>query len=151
MARWSITNWRQVGTGDFGGIRQKYGLALGRALRGRTDAYSRARGKFAGISLEGSTLRPDDGANKNLYGQDTTAKDIVFNKSFSVPDSAKNLLATLRKSHRQKKRRLNRNEDQSQRTRCRNSTVSSSKVISRWHLVVPYSTFPGGSKWRVTD
>ena len=59
--------------------------------------YSRARGKFAGISLEGSTLRPDDGANKNLYGQDTTAKDIVFNKSFSVPDSAKNLLATLQK------------------------------------------------------
>jgi lipid-binding SYLF domain-containing protein len=50
-----------------------------------------------GISLEGSTLRPDDGANKNLYGQDTTAKDIVFNKSLSVPDSAKNLLATLQK------------------------------------------------------
>jgi lipid-binding SYLF domain-containing protein len=59
--------------------------------------YSRARGKFLGISLEGSTLRPDDGANKNLYGHDTTAKDIVFNKSFSVPDSAKNLLATLQK------------------------------------------------------
>ena len=59
--------------------------------------YSRARGKFVGISLEGSTLRPDDGANKNLYGQDTTAKDIVINKSFSVPDSAKNLLATLQK------------------------------------------------------
>jgi SH3 domain-containing YSC84-like protein 1 len=59
--------------------------------------YSRARGKFMGISLEGSTLRPDDGANKNLYGQDTTAKDIVFNKSSSVPESAKNLLAILQK------------------------------------------------------
>jgi SH3 domain-containing YSC84-like protein 1 len=59
--------------------------------------YSRARGKFMGISLEGSTLRPDDGANRNLYGQDTTAKDIVFNKSRSVPESAKNLLAILQK------------------------------------------------------
>ena len=36
-------------------------------------------------------------ANAATEGQDTTAKDIVFNKSFSVPDSAKNLLATLQK------------------------------------------------------
>ena len=65
--------------------------------------YSRARGKFVGISLEGSTLRPDDGANKNLYRQDITAKDIIFNKPFSVPDSAKNLLATLQKASPTKK------------------------------------------------
>jgi lipid-binding SYLF domain-containing protein len=51
--------------------------------------YSRVRGKFAGISLDGSMLRPDDGANKNLYGRDITAKDIIFNKSVPVPDSAK--------------------------------------------------------------
>jgi SH3 domain-containing YSC84-like protein 1 len=68
-------------------------------LTRRTEilCYSRARGKFMGISLEGSTLRPDDGANKNLYGQETTAKDIVFNKSSSVPESAKNLLVILQK------------------------------------------------------
>jgi SH3 domain-containing YSC84-like protein 1 len=60
--------------------------------------YSRVRGKFAGISLDGSMLRPDDGANKNLYGRDITAKDIIFNKSVPVPDSAKNLLATLQKA-----------------------------------------------------
>ena len=60
--------------------------------------YSRVRGKFAGISLDGSMLRPDDGANKNLYGRDITARDIIFNNSVPVPDSAKNLLATLQKA-----------------------------------------------------
>jgi SH3 domain-containing YSC84-like protein 1 len=39
-------------------------------VRAEIPSYSRARGKFAGISLVGSMLRPDDGANKNLYGQD---------------------------------------------------------------------------------
>jgi lipid-binding SYLF domain-containing protein len=48
-------------------------------------------------------LRPDDGANKNLYGRDITAKDIIFNKSVPVPDSAKNLLATLQKASPTKK------------------------------------------------
>jgi len=61
-------------------------------------AYSRADGLLAGISLEGSTLRPDDRANKNLYGQDITAKDVFFNKPVLVPDSAKNLLAVLQKA-----------------------------------------------------
>jgi lipid-binding SYLF domain-containing protein len=56
------------------------------------------RGKFAGISLDDSMLRPDDGANKNLYGRDITARDIIFNNSVPVPDSAKNLLATLQKA-----------------------------------------------------
>jgi lipid-binding SYLF domain-containing protein len=65
----------------------------------RTDilSYSRARGKFAGISLEGSTLRTDDGANKSLYGQDITAENIVFSWSVSLPDSARNLLTTLQR------------------------------------------------------
>lgn len=65
----------------------------------RTDvlSYSRASGKLAGISLEGSTLRPDNGANKNFYGQAVTAESIVFSNSISVPDSARNLLATLQK------------------------------------------------------
>jgi SH3 domain-containing YSC84-like protein 1 len=68
-------------------------------VRVRTEVlcYSRARGKFMDVSLEGSTLRPDDSANSNLYAQGITAKDIIFKKSFPVPDSAKNLLATLQK------------------------------------------------------
>ena len=41
-------------------------------------SYSRAKGLFAGVSLEGSTLRQDNDANKNIYGHDITAKEIVL-------------------------------------------------------------------------
>jgi len=41
-------------------------------------SYSRAKGLFAGVSLEGSTLRQDNDANKNIYGRDITAKEIVL-------------------------------------------------------------------------
>ena len=61
-------------------------------------SYSRSRGLFAGISLSGSTLRADNGANKNLYGKEVSAQAIVFNKAVPVPDCAKNLLATLQKA-----------------------------------------------------
>jgi SH3 domain-containing YSC84-like protein 1 len=79
---------------------------VGRTASAETDAtlraeilsYSRARGAFAGVSLSGSTLRPDNGANKNLYGKEVSAADIVFNKAVPVPDSAKDLLATLQKA-----------------------------------------------------
>jgi len=67
-------------------------------MRAEILSYSRARGLFAGVSLEGSTLRPDNGANKNLYGKDVSAKAIVFDKAVPVPDSAKDLLATLQKA-----------------------------------------------------
>jgi len=65
-------------------------------LRAEILSYSRARGLFAGISLAGSTLRPDNDANKNLYGKDVNAKDIVF-KGAAAPPSAHLLLATLNK------------------------------------------------------
>jgi lipid-binding SYLF domain-containing protein len=68
------------------------------AMRAEILSYSRARGLFAGISLEGSTLRPDNGANKNLYGKEVSAKSIVFKKVVPVPESAKELLATLHKA-----------------------------------------------------
>jgi SH3 domain-containing YSC84-like protein 1 len=67
--------------------------------------YSRASGMIVGVSLEGSTLRPDNHANKNLYGQGKTVESIVFGKTVSVPDSAKNLLATLQKVSPAKKLR----------------------------------------------
>ncbi|HWW18193.1 MAG TPA: lipid-binding SYLF domain-containing protein [Candidatus Saccharimonadales bacterium] len=68
------------------------------ALRAEVLSYSRARGLFAGISLAGSTLRPDNGANKNLYGKEVSAKSIVFEKAVPVPDCAKELLLTLQKA-----------------------------------------------------
>jgi len=67
-------------------------------MRAEILSYSRARGLFAGISLEGSTLRPDNGANKNLYGKEVSASSIVFDKSVPVPPSAKGLIATLTKA-----------------------------------------------------
>ena len=60
-------------------------------------SYSRSRGLFAGISLEGSTLRPDNDGNERLYGKGTTAKDIVIHSAIRPPASAKLLLATLNK------------------------------------------------------
>jgi SH3 domain-containing YSC84-like protein 1 len=68
------------------------------AMRAEILSYSRARGLFAGVSLEGSTLRADNGANKNLYGKEVSANSIVFDKAVPVPDSAKELLATLEKA-----------------------------------------------------
>jgi SH3 domain-containing YSC84-like protein 1 len=78
---------------------------VGRTASAETDAtlraeilsYSRARGLFAGISLSGSTLRPDNDANKKLYGKDVSAQDIVFNRAVPAPASAQVLLATLDK------------------------------------------------------
>jgi SH3 domain-containing YSC84-like protein 1 len=67
-------------------------------LRAEILSYSRSRGLFAGISLAGSTLRPDNDANKSLYGKDVSAKDIVFNRAVEAPASAELLLATLDKN-----------------------------------------------------
>jgi SH3 domain-containing YSC84-like protein 1 len=64
-------------------------------MRAEILSYSRARGLFAGVSLEGSTLRPDNGANKSLYGKEVPAKDIVLKGVVPPPASAKLLLATL--------------------------------------------------------
>jgi SH3 domain-containing YSC84-like protein 1 len=61
-------------------------------------SYSRAKGAFAGVSLEGSTMRSDDGANKNVYGKELSAKQIVRDGAVSVPASAKDLLAVLTKA-----------------------------------------------------
>jgi SH3 domain-containing YSC84-like protein 1 len=66
-------------------------------LRAEILSYSRARGLFAGISLSGSTLRPDNGANKSLYGKSVSAHDIVFNNAVPAPPSAKVLLDELNK------------------------------------------------------
>src|ERR1700676_4047847 len=64
-------------------------------LRSEILTYSRARGAFAGVSLEGSTLRPDDDANRDLYGKESNAEDIVLKGVVAPPPSAKQLLGTL--------------------------------------------------------
>jgi len=79
---------------------------VGRAASAETDivmkaeilSYSRSKGLFAGVSLEGSTMRSDDGANKALYGKELSAKEIVREGKVSAPAAASRLLAILTKA-----------------------------------------------------
>jgi SH3 domain-containing YSC84-like protein 1 len=66
-------------------------------MRAEILSYSRSRGLFAGISLEGSTLRPDNDGNERLYGKGTTGKAIVIDSKIGPPASAKLLISTLDK------------------------------------------------------
>jgi len=66
-------------------------------MRAEILAYSRARGLFAGVSLEGSTLRPDNDANEKLYGKKLTATQIVRKGAVAVPPSGQKLVALLQK------------------------------------------------------
>jgi lipid-binding SYLF domain-containing protein len=66
-------------------------------LRAQILTYSRSRGLFAGVSLEGSTVRPDNDANERVYGKKISARDIVLHNAAPPPPSAKLLLSTLRK------------------------------------------------------
>src|ERR1700722_12626864 len=75
----------------------------GRTAEGATDivmaaeilSYSRNKGLFAGVSLEGSTLRSDGGANENLYGRRLTAKEIIRGGKVGIPASAHELVTLL--------------------------------------------------------
>ena len=79
---------------------------VGRTTSAETDivmnaemlAWSRAKGLFAGVSLEGSTIRSDDSANKNLYGKAVNAKQIIIQKEEKTPDAGKQLIALLDKT-----------------------------------------------------
>jgi SH3 domain-containing YSC84-like protein 1 len=76
---------------------------VGRTASAETDAtlradilsYSRARGAFVGVALEGSTIRPDNGANKQIYGREVPAKQIVLSGHVAAPVSAQSLISTL--------------------------------------------------------
>jgi lipid-binding SYLF domain-containing protein len=65
------------------------------SLRAEVLSYSRARGLFAGISLEGSTVRPDNDANEQLYHKQIEAESIVFKGAVAVPPSGQKLVAYL--------------------------------------------------------
>jgi lipid-binding SYLF domain-containing protein len=75
----------------------------GRALEASTDAsmraeilsYSRSRGLFAGASIEGTSLRPDNDASKMIYGRALTARRIVTRKGIAVPPSGRHLVDVL--------------------------------------------------------
>ena len=75
----------------------------GRTAEGATDivmtaeilSYSRDKGLFAGISLEGSTLRSDGSANEKLYGKKLTAKEIIREGKVEIPSCAHDLVSLL--------------------------------------------------------
>jgi lipid-binding SYLF domain-containing protein len=77
----------------------------GRTAAAQTDivmkaeilTYSRSRGLFAGVSLEGSTLRQDNGANENLYGKKLSAEEIVRAHKAGTPAAGQKLVALLNK------------------------------------------------------
>jgi SH3 domain-containing YSC84-like protein 1 len=79
---------------------------VGRTASAETDAYmraqmlsySRARGVFAGISLEGAALRPDDEANRRLYGANATARAIIAEPESDAPEAGKTLVNRLQQA-----------------------------------------------------
>jgi lipid-binding SYLF domain-containing protein len=76
---------------------------VGRDLSAETDAtlradilsYSRARGAFAGVALEGSTIRPDNGANEKIYERKIPAREIVRSGTVGIPEAAQKMVSTL--------------------------------------------------------
>lgn len=65
------------------------------SLRAEILSYSRSRGLFAGVSLEGSTIRPDNGDNRRVYGKNIPAKEIVLSGKVAVPPAAEQFISTL--------------------------------------------------------
>ena len=79
---------------------------VGRTTSAETDivmnaemlSWSRAKGVFAGISLEGSTIRSDDDANKNLYNRDLNAKQIILQQEVKTPAAGRPLISLLNRT-----------------------------------------------------
>src|SRR5580700_2444123 len=67
-------------------------------MRAEILSYSRSQGVFAGISLEGSTIRPDDDASADVYGRPMKASEIVRGEHTSVPETGRHLVRVLDKS-----------------------------------------------------
>jgi lipid-binding SYLF domain-containing protein len=78
----------------------------GRSVEASTDAsmraeilsYSRSRGLFAGVSLEGTSLRPDDDASQQVYGRKMKARNIVTGSGIGVPESGRHFVEVLEKN-----------------------------------------------------
>src|ERR1017187_2293766 len=67
-------------------------------MRAEILSYSRSRGVFAGVSLEGSTIRPDDDASADVYGHPIKARDIVRGLHTGVPSTGRQLVHVLQRS-----------------------------------------------------
>jgi SH3 domain-containing YSC84-like protein 1 len=68
------------------------------AMKAEILSYSRAKGAFAGVSLAGSTMRSDDDANKAVYGEKLSAKDIIVERKVKTPPAGQELIGVLTKA-----------------------------------------------------
>jgi len=64
-------------------------------MRAEILTYSRSRGAFAGVSLNGAVLRPDNDANKNLYGREVEVKELVEKGNVPVPEAGKKFVESV--------------------------------------------------------
>jgi len=67
-------------------------------MRSEMLSYSRARGVFVGVSLEGTTLRPDEDANHRLYGKEASAETIITESKMEAPAAGRTLVSRLQKA-----------------------------------------------------
>jgi len=67
------------------------------SMRAEILSYSRSRGLFAGISISGSTIRPDNDASAKVYGRKIKARAIVMGKNIVVPETGRHLVSVLQK------------------------------------------------------
>ncbi|MGE5834705.1 MAG: lipid-binding SYLF domain-containing protein [Acidobacteriota bacterium] len=67
------------------------------SMRAEILSYSRSRGLFAGVSLEGASLRPDDDATEQVYGRRISAREIITGTTITVPASGRALVDVLQK------------------------------------------------------
>lgn len=74
------------------------GASTDASMRAEMLSYSRSRGLFAGVALEGTSLRPDDDATEEVYGRKMTARQIVTGKDIAVPASGRHLIDVLTKN-----------------------------------------------------
>jgi lipid-binding SYLF domain-containing protein len=87
---------------------------VGRRVKASTDirltaeilSWSRARGLFAGVSVEGATLRPDSSTNRVLYGREISNREILESAALPVPEDAKPFVLTLSQSSRPRDQKL---------------------------------------------
>jgi lipid-binding SYLF domain-containing protein len=66
-------------------------------MRAEILTYSRARGLFAGVSLKGAVVKPDNDANRDLYRREVSARDILLEGKAGTPPEARALLSALSK------------------------------------------------------
>jgi len=76
---------------------RQVGASTDASMRAEILSYSRSRGLFAGISLEGTSLRPDDDATEQVYGRKISARQIITGTGVMIPASGRALAGVLQK------------------------------------------------------